>query len=123
MHWLRNMKLMWIRIACVCAIMLAAFAHQPVAAGEGNTTVSEYALPDGTILSLCIYTPAGENGAASPSCEFCRIADGAMAAPPCGMSLAVARTLENQRLKVAAVNLPRSIFQPATPLRGPPTVS
>ncbi|MCR9238582.1 MAG: hypothetical protein NXI17_18100 [Alphaproteobacteria bacterium] len=103
--------------------MLAAFAHQPVATGESTTTVSEYALPDGTILSLCVYTPAGENGAAGPSCEFCRIADGAMAAPPCGMSLTVARTIENRRLKVAAVNLPRAIFQPATPLRGPPTVS
>ncbi|WP_306257574.1 hypothetical protein [Pararhizobium sp. IMCC21322] len=115
--------MMWIRIACVCAIMFAAFAHQPVAAGEGNTKVSEYALPDGTILSLCIYIPAGENGTAGPSCEFCRIADAAIAAPPCGMSLAVARTIENQRLKVAATNLPRAIFQPATPLRGPPTVS
>lgn len=103
--------------------MFAAFAHQPVAVNESTTTVSEYAMPDGTILSLCIYTPAGENGAASSSCEFCRIADAAMAAPPCGMSVAVARTIENRRLKVVAVNLPRSIFQPATPLRGPPTVS
>lgn len=117
------MQLMWIRICCACAIILAAFAHQPVASAEGGTKVSQYTLPDGTVLSLCLYTPAGEKQTASPSCEFCRIAHGADVTPPCATCSECTRFIEIETFKIGAVVLLRAVFQPATPLRGPPSLA
>ena len=117
------MQLMWIRICCACAIILAALAHQPVALAEGGTKVSQYTLPDGTVLSLCLYTPAGDEQTASPPCEFCRIAHGSNVTPPCATCSECTRHIEVQTHRIVAVDLPRAIFQPATPLRGPPSLA
>jgi hypothetical protein len=121
------MKLAWVRICCAFAIILAAFAHQPVIA-EANSTAaslsqfktSDYTLPDGTILSLCLYTPADGEHRADPPCEFCRIADGANIAPPCALCSVVRQAANAKARKPVASSLPHQIFQPATPLRGPP---
>lgn len=112
--------MVWIRICCVCAMLFAAFAHQPVAADEGSTAISRYSLPDGTVLSLCVYVPAGENAAVAPPCEFCRIVDGAFFSPPCTNCVAITRSVESKKPGLVSVVLPQPIFRPATPLRGPP---
>lgn len=114
------MQLMWIRICCACAIVLAAFAHQPVALADGSTSVSQYTLPDGTVLSLCLYSPADDEQTASPSCEFCRIAQGADVTPPCVGDLGIVEAAEKQPARPVALHPRSAIFQPATPLRGPP---
>ncbi|MEH6726860.1 MAG: hypothetical protein V7703_11930 [Hyphomicrobiales bacterium] len=117
------MQQMWIRICCACAIILAAFAHQPVALAEGGTKVAQSTLPDGTVISLCLYTPAGDDKSASPPCEFCRIAHGADVTSPCATCSVSTRFVEIQRPEGVAVDLPRAVFQPATPLRGPPSLA
>jgi hypothetical protein len=121
------MKLAWVRISCAFAIILAAFAHQPVIADENSAAASlsqyktsEYTLPDGTVLSLCLYTPADGDPRANPPCEFCRIADGANIAPPCAQCSVVRQAADAKARKPVASSLPHQIFQPATPLRGPP---
>ncbi len=121
------MKLAWVRICCALAIILAAFAHQPVIADENSTAASQsqyktsqYTLPDGTVLSLCLYTPADGEHRADPPCEFCRIAHGANIAPPCAQCRAVKLPAKGQRQQIVASDLPQEIFHPATPLRGPP---
>lgn len=100
--------------------MLAAFAHQPVAATVGDTSVSQYTLPDGTVLSLCLYTPAGDNAALKTPCEFCRIADVAFFSPPGATGFAIVLPTETRAPAIMARHLLLEVFEPATPLRGPP---
>ncbi|TCD14348.1 hypothetical protein [Oricola cellulosilytica] len=63
------------RILCVAALVLAAFAHRPAVSVAAN--LPAYALPDGSQAVLCLShgAPGQQNNVVR--CEFCSIAGSA----------------------------------------------
>lgn len=83
-----------VRILCVIALVSVGFAHQvPAATGEGGgpTDYAAYALPDGSLPTICV-TITDDSGKASHDhadnhgCEACRISATAMLPSPADMS-------------------------------------
>ena len=113
-----------VRAICAVALMLAAFAHRPVALpAYGGDDLAAYVLPDGSLPILCLtdFDGDGKPDAVSDHCEFCRIAASVdLPAPPevadrGGLGVVVAV------LVPAEEHIPPSGVPPSAPPRGPPT--
>ena len=113
-----------VRAICAVALMLAAFAHRPLAlpvyAGED---LAAYVLPDGSlpVLYLGDYDGDGKPDGISGHCEFCRIAASVdLPAPPQvadrgGLGTFVAVLVPGED------HIPPSGVPPSAPPRGPPS--
>ncbi len=61
------------RLACAVALMLVALAHRPMVAQAAE--LSAYALPDGSLPTLCLPGERSDHGIAKDAgCAYCRIA-------------------------------------------------
>lgn len=63
---------------CALALLLTAFAHQPVVAqGIDGVDLSAYRLPDGSLPIICYNGPGDKEGGSQmngPHCPFCTLA-------------------------------------------------
>lgn len=117
---------MCIRAVCAFALMFAAFAHRPVVStAYGDTDLSAYVLPDGTLPGLCLPVEDGDGKqkGSSGSCEFCRIASSiALPEPP---SVTAERCVSQIPVAVpmpVSEHIPSSGAPPSAPPRGPPVL-
>lgn len=118
-----------VRILCALALVSVGFAHQlpaTIGGGGGPTDYAAYALPDGSLPTICV-TVTDDTGKASHDhadnhgCEACRISATAMlpspadtAGAPVGYAVAEAPPLQ-------AVVFHRHPFPPNTGPRAPPS--
>ena len=111
-----------LRVLCVLALVIAAFAHRPAIGSVADTSdLVAYTFPDGTLPVLC--GGAADNPgkhAGGTSCEFCRIA-GAVLMPAPPEDYAYCPSLA--ALEAVIVHdepTRRRLFPPSAPPRGPP---
>ena len=112
-----------LRIMCVVALTLVAFAHRPVALPEtSGFDLAAYTLPDGSVPVLCITDDGdGSSGhAGSGSCEFCRIATSIVLPAPSGDFVACGEKLKLVFAVPRETVLPARTLTRSQPARGPP---
>ena len=110
------------RITCVLALVLVAFAHRPVAFAAVPFDAAAYTLPDGTIPDLCVPGDAGKGEVHSTGCEFCRMAGAVILPEPSSEFWRVLAAGERiAPLATAPAIPPLAAFH--HPARGPPSVS
>lgn len=113
-----------LRIFCAMILVSVGFAHKPL---DGSVAtgpdMAAYALPDGTIASLCLPDEDGKTGKHHDNgCAACRISSSiALPHPPLDCD-----TTAHASSVVAFILAPeafhRLIFPPSAPPRGPPAV-
>ncbi len=115
-----------VRILCAIALVSVGFAHQvPAAAQSGPTDYSAYALPDGTLPTLCVTvtdeTGKSQHGADhNHDCEACRISAAAMLPSPADLSGAPLGYAVAEATPLGAAVFHRDPFPPNTGPRAPP---
>jgi hypothetical protein len=112
-----------LRILCVLALVMAAFAHRPVIGSAADTSdLAAYAFPDGTLPVVCVGAAdsPGEKHASGTACEFCRIYGAVlMPAPPDDYAYCPSLAA-NETVIVHDAPIRRRLFPPSAPPRGPP---
>ncbi len=110
------------RIACALALVFVALAHRP-AAGYMPADLSAYALPDGSVPSLCLPSEEGNGGAAKDTgCEYCRLAAATILPAPAAELIPAPLTGEAIDALTEAWSRKRPEFGTRS-VRGPPTIS
>jgi hypothetical protein len=118
-----------VRILCAIALVSVGFAHQvPAAAASpsGPADYSAYALPDGSLPTLCVTvtdeTGKSQHGADhNHGCEACRISATAMLPSPADLSGAPLGYAVAEATPLRAAVFHRDPFPPNTGPRAPPT--
>ena len=115
-----------VRILCAIALVSVGFAHQvPAAAPSGPADYSAYALPDGSLPTLCVTvtdeTGKSQHGADhNHGCEACRISATAMLPSPADLSGAPLGYAVAEAVPLRAAVFHRDPFPPNTGPRAPP---
>ena len=88
-----------LRLFCAMLLVMLGFAHQPVAASAMPMDMSAFALPDGSLPTICIPPDTDDQTGkdARPRCDACRIASvAALPTPSCySAAIAPARFMPN----------------------------
>ncbi|MCO4317007.1 hypothetical protein M8997_007415 [Phyllobacterium sp. 21LDTY02-6] len=119
-HWRQT-----VRILCALALVLVAFAHKPVAiADPAPIDLAAYALPDGTLPTLCLTDQGSDDDHKSSwhgtGCEACRLsASFILPVPPKANDPSVV-PLPSLNVKREAALIARSAYPPAAPPHAPP---
>lgn len=96
------------------------FAHRPVMAAPVDA-LAIYALPDGSVASLCIPDENGKSGKhADHGCEACRIASSVAVPLPPVDSEVISGEVAELVFAFAPERFHRLNFPPNAPPRGPP---
>jgi hypothetical protein len=115
--------MIWIRLACVIALVMVGFSHKPVAADPASIQFAAYVLPDGKLPTLCINDTATqpEKGMLhDQGCDACRlVAAILMPEPPSVASQAVAFSTVTH-VAERQYNLMRALYPPSSGPRAPP---
>lgn len=113
-----------LRLLCVLALVMAAFAHRPAAASaDAPAPAAVQMLPGGAVAVICFGADGNGGGHRFvKACDFCLIA-GAAGLPdaPCGIPAAPGAAADLPTPPASGVRL--SAFPPAAPPRGPPLAS
>lgn len=127
MNALRANRVFWLRGLCALALLLAAFAHQPLTRagppGAVPPDLAAYVLPDGTLPVLCLSGYGDESNGYSRdgACEFCRVAGSVLPPPQTCLPVPPDRTTV-AKLSISSERLPtETAFRPGAPPRGPPS--
>jgi hypothetical protein len=109
------------RFACALALMLVVLAQRPAAVQAVD--LSAFALPDGSVPSICVLGDTGKAGdAADAGCEFCRLASAILLpAPPEIAWLSPSGRQSRIALHIAARVAPFDLGSRSP--RGPPELS
>ncbi|MBY3128676.1 DUF2946 family protein [Rhizobium laguerreae] len=118
-----------LRILCAVALVFVGFAHQlpAVAAGEFDPAeLAQYALPDGTLPTLCVTTTdkSGQDQhdkAHSHGCEACRISTSILLPAPTDIAGATIPFSAAVELPIRTEAFHRQLFPPNTGPRAPPS--
>ncbi|MEP3105499.1 MAG: hypothetical protein ABJO54_00440 [Hyphomicrobiales bacterium] len=109
-----------LRFLCAICLLFAAFAHQPVVFAGEPLDLSAYALPDGSLPSLCLSN-AGENGTVvEVPCEFCRISSSVLLPTELPSSWLKSTQQARETAQIPSTRMAQQLFSPNAPLRGPP---
>lgn len=113
-----------LRIVCAMLLVVLGFAHKPVSASPYETAdLAIYALPDGSVASLCLADQDGKQGMhVDRGCEACRLASGITVPVAPGDHAEIVRHETAVSFIVAAERFHRLNFPPNAPPRGPPAV-
>lgn len=120
---LRHLPAHFVRLACVLALVVVAFAHRPGLLPPGVMPAEQlaaYVLPDGTLPDLCLPETGGKGAFKAKPCEFCRTAGSALLPEPpvvaaaLGLVPALPGSIRDRHAAPAAPGFP------AAPPRGPP---
>lgn len=121
-----------IRVLCAVALLFAGFAHQaPALSAEdaGGPNLAKYALPDGTIPTLCVtvadQSDQQQHDKAShfQGCEACRIGASVLLPTPTDLVGSPMRLAAAVELPRKAEAFHRRLFPPNTGPRAPPSDS
>jgi hypothetical protein len=111
-----------VRVACVLALILVAFAHRPAAFAAEPFDAAAYTLPDGTIPDLCVPGNSGEGDVHATGCEFCRLAATVILPEPRSEFWHLLAT--GERIAPLAAAFPAPLLAAFLyPVRGPPSLS
>lgn len=104
-------------------LVVLGFAHRPLAATV-PLDISAYALPDGSLPTICIPGDAdGKTGKdMGQRCDACRITSAATLPPPSCESADAAPASERVTFAFAPERFHRLNFPPNAPPRGPPAL-
>ena len=113
-----------LRLLCAMLLVVLGFAHRPVTASAMPMDVSAYALPDGTMPTICIPDESGGKTGKDigQRCEACRISSAATLPAPPGESDEVTHVIEHMAFVLAPERFHRLNFPPNAPPRGPPAL-
>jgi hypothetical protein len=111
-----------VRVACVLALILVAFAHRPAAFATEPFDAAAYTLPDGTIPDLCVPGNSGEGDVHATGCEFCRLASGVILPEPKSEFWHLLAAGERIAPPASASAIP-PLAAFLHPVRGPPVLS
>lgn len=111
-----------LHILCAVTLLAFGFAHRPPATQIDAMQLAPYALPDGTVPSICL---AGGTDYPHPffggGCEACRMAASILLPTPCG---SVGQPLLREVATLGPAITPpeiRRMLQPHATPRAPPT--
>ncbi|MBY3185976.1 hypothetical protein [Rhizobium laguerreae] len=118
-----------LRILCAVALVFVGFAHQLPAAAAGEfdpAKLAQYALPDGTLPTLCVTTTdkSGQDQhdkAHSHGCEACRISTSILLPAPTDIAGAAIPFSAAVELPIRTEAYHRQLFPPNTGPRAPPS--
>ncbi|MBY3135360.1 hypothetical protein [Rhizobium laguerreae] len=118
-----------LRILCAVALVFVGFAHQLPAAAAGEfdpAKLAQYALPDGTLPTLCVTTTdkSGQDQhdkAHSHGCEACRISTSILLRAPTDIAGAAIPFSAAVELPIRTEAFHRQLFPPNTGPRAPPS--
>ncbi len=116
-----------VRLLCVLALMLVAFAHKPVdIASAEELLLAEYVLPDGSYPVLCITDHAVDKNDRSQHlhnsniCDACRISSAFLCPAPTASSGAAPIMALAHAVVPSQPVLRRDIYPPSAPPQAPP---
>jgi hypothetical protein len=111
------------RLICALALMMVAFAHQPLAADPVALQFSAYILPDGTLPTLCVT----DNGAQpvkgvvhDHGCDACRVAAAILMPEPPRLGAQAIEFANVTRIVERQYRLTRALYPPSSGPRAPP---
>lgn len=119
-----------LRLLCALALLFVGFVHRPMIIDIGQNSPNEivqFALPDGTLPTLCISFKRGEDGNGHQNgmsgCEACRLTATALLPTPADTTgEPIFRAIEG-RTERSTDSFYRQVFPSNTSARGPPSGS
>lgn len=125
------------RILCALSLLLLAFAHQPIVGTQPLSTAVEafeatdnvvynYALPDGTVFSICLTrngNPLSDHSDYTyrSFCEACRISASILLPVPQETGGPIVQLASSSEVLITAPDLPRiDHYPPSAPPQAPP---
>lgn len=109
-----------LRIICAMLLVSLAFAHRPVSAAP-VVDLSIYALPDGSIGTLCLSGEDGKTGKhVNHGCEACRLSSACAMPTLSGVAEDISPDEAAVIFAFAPERFHRLNFPPNAPPRGPP---
>jgi hypothetical protein len=111
----------FLRFICVIALMMVAFAHQPVTVAASGTSLPAYTLPDGSVATLCIPgEDTSPKQAGRGMCVACCLVNAALLPPPPSIGgLAVFHPNE-VKVFVREHRMAEALYPPSSGPRAPP---
>ena len=116
----------WIRLLCVIALVMLAFAHRPSVALTAQLTplaLENLRLPDGTLPDICSSDEDGKTKPhqhASAQCDACRLSASVLLPEPADQAALALVFPETLVFAKPAEAHYRQLFPPNTAPRGPP---
>ncbi|MGH7005186.1 MAG: hypothetical protein ACREIP_14680 [Alphaproteobacteria bacterium] len=114
-----------VRMLCAVALLCVAFAHRPVSAAPSDAPdLSAYALPDGSLPTLCL-TDTGDGDHHDKAwhgngCEACRLSASVVLPVPASAQGRKIVPLQALGLLREAAFIARSAWPPSAPPQAPP---
>ena len=121
---IRKTRTVALRMLCAMLLVFLGFAHRPITASAAPLPdAASYALPDGSVASLCLPGQDGKQDKHVDSgCEACRLVSGIAMPEPSADAVPVVRRATAVLFVFAEESFHRLNFPPSAPPRGPPSV-